>query len=336
MSAPSSELQSVRLGDRVSIGSKAEFLPTSEHTDQYPLMMNPANKDVQDRMLAIIQEVLSKYGVDGILFDDRLRYAGMNADFSDLSRSMFERYVGQKLNWPDDVFQVTYSLGLRRGLKPGKFYDAWMLWRALQMRNWVARVRSTVKSLRPSALFGIYGGSWYGEYPVFGSNYGSTSLEAGFDFLTPAYEKTGFAGLLDFLITGCYYSTPTIYQAMVDGKSAGSTIEAAGQLSNRVADDQCWTVAGIALEDFSGNPEGLQHALQAACTATQGVMVFDLSHNIEPMWPAFAEAFHFKADTPFGAPDILAKVRKLRKSYQEKGVQERPVVISSGTAGTGF
>ncbi len=324
------------VGQQVQFGSCPTFPSTSDHPDQYPLMMNPNDPDVQNRMLSIVHEVVSKYGVDGVLFDDRLRFAGMNADFSPLSRSLFEKYLGQKVNWPDDVFQYTYSTTLHKGLKPGKFFDAWMLWRAQQMRNWVLSVRKTVNAARPGVLFGIYGGSWYGEYPEFGSNYGSTSLEAGFEFLTPSYQKTGFARLLDFLITGCYYGTPTIYQAMTEGKPVGSTVEAAGQLSNRVTDDQCWTVAGIALDGFAGDPTGLQNALQAACASTQGVMVFDLSHNIEPMWPAFAAAFHFPAKTPFSAPAVLARVRGLRKRYQDLGVPERPVVISTGTSGTGF
>lgn len=323
-------------GSRVEFGSRAEYVRTADHPDQYPLMMNPNDPDVQSRALEIIREVAGKYPVDGVLYDDRLRFAGMDADFSDLSRREFERYVGRKLNWPDDVFKFTYARELKQGIKPGPFYDAWMLWRSLQIRNWVARVRSTVKATRPKTLFGIYAGSWYGEYPKFGSNYGGPDLEAGFWFLTPKYEKTGFAGLLDLLITGCYYRVPTIYDAMSHGQPVGSTVEAAGQLTNRVADDQCWTYAGIDLETFNGDADALANAIQAACGATQGVMVFDLSHNIEPMWPVFKRAFQFKARAPHAVKGELASVRALRARYRKLGARERPVVISGGSSGAGF
>jgi len=329
-------LAKVPVGTQITVDSQARFLRAADYPDQYPLMMDPNLTAVQDRLLNIVREVIANYQVDGLLFDDRLRFAGMDADFSPMSQSLFEKYVGQKLNWPDDVFKYTFSSTLHKGIKPGKFYDAWMLWRALQMRNWVARAREAVKSTRKSALFGIYAGSWYGEYPEFGSNYGSSSLEAGFQFLTPAYEKTGFASMLDFLITGCYYTEPTIYRAMEEGKPVGQTVEAAGQLSNRVADDQCWTVAGISLESFAGNPRGLQDVLQAACASTQGVMVFDLSHKIEPMWPVFAEAFQFRARTPMADAALLAQVRHERSLYTGYGARERPVVISAGSSGTGF
>jgi hypothetical protein len=328
--------QHVHVGDRLMISSRANFVRTSEHTDQYPLMMNPNDPAVQDRALSIVREVVSKYGVDGILYDDRLRYAGLNADFSDISKQAFEKYVGQPLSWPTDVFTFTYNWQMKKGIKPGRFYDAWMLWRTLQMRNWVARVRNAVKQTRSSALFGIYGGSWFGDYPAFGSNYGSPNLEAGFWFLTPQYQKTGFAPLLDLIITGCYYQTATEYEAMVQGKPIGSTVESAGQLTNRVVDDQCWAYAGIELEDFKGNPDGLANALQAACSATQGVMVFDLSHDIESSWSVFARAFKFKATAPHAVPGLLGQVRNMRKRYQTLNMRERPVVISAGSSGAGF
>lgn len=323
-------------GSHVEITASSSFVREAEHPDQYPLMMNPNDPEVQSRALRIVQEIVSNYNIDGLLYDDRLRYAGMNADFSPLSKSQFEEYVGEHLSWPKDVFSFTFTKELKRGIKPGRFYDAWMLWRAMQMRNWVQRVSQTVKTVRPGTLFGIYGGSWYGEYPAFGSNYGAAGLESGFWFLTPKYAKTGFANLIDVLITGCYYTVPTIYDAMTQAKPIGPTVEAAGQLTNRVADDQCWTYAGIDLETFHGDATALGNALQAACASTQGVMVFDLSHNIEPMWPLFKKAFAQPARPPHAVRGLLDSVRALRNRYRELGARERPIVIAPGSPGAGF
>ena len=124
-------------------------------------------------------------------------------------------------------------------------------------------------------------------------------LEAGFWFLTPEYSQTGMAPLVDFMITGCYYPTATIYDAMSAGLPIGFSVEGAGQLSNRIVRDQTWVYAGISLDQFKGNPDGLRAAMQGACGSTQGVMVFDLSHEIEPMWMVFAQAF---ASDPRAAP----------------------------------
>ena len=330
----------------VHITIQADFVRTAEHPDQYPLMMNPNDPFVQERALSILKEVAASYAVDGIMYDDRLRYAGMDADFSDLSRTMFEQYVKAKLNWPDDVFtfvppdrgrRTGFSLsGIKYGIKPGQYFDAWMLWRALQMRNWVARVRNTITQANPNISFGIYAGSWYGEYPALGNNYGSSDLDAGFWFLTPPYAKTGFASLLDFIITGCYYTVPTVYDAMLQSKPIGPTVEMAGAMSNRVVDDQCWTYAGLSLESFKGDTNALGNAMEAACASTQGVMIFDLSHNIEPLWPFFKQAFRISSKSPNTARETLANARELRASQIRAGIRKPSLIIAPGAAGAGF
>jgi hypothetical protein len=325
------------VGAVIFFDTAAKFVPISEHPEQqYPLMTNLNNPEVQKRGLAIVEEIMRNYPVDGVLYDDRLRYGGLNADFSELTRGMFEAYVGKKLSWPDDVFKYTITPALVRGIRPGRYYEAWMAWRALQMRNWVARVRETVKRVRPGGVFGIYAGSWYGEYPQFGSNYAADSVDAGFWFLTNTYRKTGFASQLDVLVTGCYYPTATIYESMTKGRPIGQTVEAAGQLSNRLARDQAWTYAGLTLDMFKGDPGGLANALQAACASTQGVMVFDLSHDIEPMWPVFAAAFGTVRRAPHQVVGLIDVARKKRAAYDRMGVKDMPVPIAAGSGGVGF
>lgn len=316
--------------------TRAVFVPISARPDQQiPLMMNPHHPEVVNRAIAIAKEVVGKYAVDGFLYDDRMRFGAMNADFSPEARAGFERWIGRKLNWPQDVYKVTYTPSLVRGMRPGPHYDAWLSWRALTLRNFIARVRQEIKSVRDSVLFGIYAGSWYGEYPAFGANYASSETEAGFWFLTPNYQKTGFAGHLDLFVSGCYYPTSTIYEAMENGTPIGTTIEASGAMSNRLIRDRAWTYAGIALSQYRDNPDGLKNALQAACAATQGVMVFDLSHNIDPMWPVFKQAFSIKARPPHAFPEVLTDVRKKRVASEMRGTKERPVPILAGAAGAG-
>lgn len=187
----------------------------------------------------------------------------------------------------------------------------------------------------PKTQFGIYAGSWYGDYARYGSNYASSALQAGFPFLTRIYQSTGFASNMDILMTGCYYKVPTMYEALGLGKPIGQTVEAAGDVSNRIARDQCWTYAGIQMVDFAENVPGFERALQAAAATTQGVMVFDLSHNVEKFWPVFQKAFARPAQAPH-ATGHLNQVRKMRKSWDARGLKERPFPILEGAPGTGF
>ncbi len=321
---------------RLSFDTVPEFVPASQRPEeQVPLMVNPLLPEVQDYERNIAREVLTAYDVDGIVYDDRLRFAGMNADFSDYTQREFEHYLKRRVNWPEDVFKFTISPALDRGVDPGPYYDAWMTWRAQVLRNYVMSMRQLVKSVKPAAMFGVYAGSWFGEYPRLGQNWASPDVDAGFWFLTPEYEQTGIAPQLDFLITGCYYPTPTIKEAMKQAISIGFTIESAGQLTNRLVRDQTWTYAGIALDQYKDNPDGLRMAIQAACGSTQGVMVFDLSHDFEASAGVFRSAFREPIQAPHQVPGLLADVRKRRAAVDKAGRRDPPVIVNGGASGTG-
>lgn len=332
------------VGTRVRIHASASFVPISERQTQLPLMMNPHLEENQARALSFIQELVEKYPADGVIYDDRLRFGGLNADFSPAAKQQFEARVGRKLNWPDDVYRFTYSSRLNRGvdgraftsIRPGPYFDAWLAWRADTMARFIGRVREKVKAIRPSARLGVYAGSWYGDYAQYGNNYGSVDLNAGFPFMTPAYRSTGFASKLDFLITGCYYPVATMQEAHERGVPAGRTVEAGGILTNRVVRDQTWSYAGIMLADYFREPKMLEQALQAAAATTQGVMVFDLSHQMDRFWPVFDRAFRAPARAPHTVPGLLDAVRARRAAFDQSGVKDAPFPLLEGAPGAGF
>jgi hypothetical protein len=326
-------------GAKITLDSEPTFVRLTESSDkQYPLMTNPNNRTVQERIKSLVREVTTKYDIDGVIFDDRLRYTGLNGDFSPLTQTLFERKLGKKLTWPDDVFKFTYTYkdGLVRGMKPGPYYDSWMNWRANVLKQFTIDVRAEVRKIKPTAKLGVYAGSWYGDYQQYGNNWAAPATEAGFWFMTPEYRKTGFAPELDFLVTGCYYPTGPIFDALQEGRGVGVTVESAGNLSYRAVHDETFVYAGLSLADFKDNPEGLGKALQSAVATTNGVMVFDLSHDIEPMWSLFEKAFSVKKKSPQISDAYLLEARRRRSLMQKRGDKEPPIVISGGASGVGF
>lgn len=323
-------------GDQVRVAAAVRLVPAAEVQDQIPLMMNPHHPAVQDRALAFVREVMGSYAVDGFVYDDRLRYANIAADFSPQARAGFEKWVGRPVRWPEDVYTPTYSLRLTKGSRPGPLYDAWLAFRAKTMADWVRRVGATVRASRKGAQFAVYAGSNYGDYANFGTNYGSTENNAGYPFLTDAYRGQGFGSDLDFLMTGCYYRYGTVFEAMEVGLKPGFTVEAAGLVSNRVVRDQTWTYAGIMLSLMWDNPENLDTVLQAACATTQGVMVFDLSHQMERFWPVFERAFRRPATAPHNVPGLTQELRARRAKLDASGAKDPPFPIFEGMAGAGF
>ena len=326
------------VGAQISLLTNSAFVPISARPEQQvPLMMNPNNPEVQTRILNMVAEVVRGYAVDGVIFDDRMRYAGANADFSPITRVQFEAFLGHPIRWPDDVFtyQVQYP-SLAKRIIPGPAYDSWLVFRTLTIRNWLASAVATVKAIRPTAQVSVYAGSWYPDYPTLGSNWAADDFSAGLRFLTPSYQKTGFAGLTDWITTGCYYPPGTISDAIAAGRPAGESVEAAGQFSNRAVNDQTFVYAGIALSNYNGHPELLARALQAAAASTQGVMVFDYSHNIDQFWPTFAAAFATPATPPQAVPGLLDDIRRQHAAHKASGLPDPPVVLYSGTPGTGL
>ena len=80
----------------------------------------------------------------------------------------------------------------------------------------------------------------------------------------------------------------------------------------------------------------MRRALQAAGATTQGIMVFDFSHDWDKWRPVFAEAFRKSATPPHRAADVLAGVRGQRVAKRAMGTTDPPVILYRGKSGTGF
>jgi uncharacterized lipoprotein YddW (UPF0748 family) len=333
-------LRSKKLGEALLPTSTPRFVKLGELAQrQVPLMTNPHHPEVRKRLLDILAEVAGGYDIDGVIFDDRLRYAALNADFSDLARQDFEAFLGKPVeSWPLDIFrwEVAWPDLSRRWPVPGPLYEPWLTFRAQTLKRFVADAAKTVKAIKPQLKFATYVGSWYPDYPELGANWAADDLQAGLHFLSDSYRSAGWAGLTDFMVTGCYYKIPTLRDALAQGRNIGDTVEAAGQFSNRAVGDATFVYAGISLEHYKNRPEELKRTLQAACATTQGIMCFDLSHDIEPLWPLFMEAFKNSAPAPHTVPGLLTELHRRRAAQKASGKPEPPVILYRGTSGTGF
>lgn len=59
-------------------------------------MVNPINEEFQTHILNVLKDLVKRYpDLDGLMLD-RVRYDGITADFSDLSRQKFEAYTDRK------------------------------------------------------------------------------------------------------------------------------------------------------------------------------------------------------------------------------------------------
>ncbi len=325
------------VGRILTFVTRPKYVPVADVPEQkYTMFCDPGNLEVRQHEWDIVREIVTNYDVDGVVFDDRLRYAGQTADFGPRSRAAFEQAVGHPLHWPDDVFQLSPFPG--HDILPGPYYQRWLAWRAGVVTSWLDEAARIVRGVRPQAQVAVYVGSWYGDYEKVGSNWAGPDFTAPFHWLTPDYQQAAYADRLDWLTTGCYYVPATISEAYESGGSPGATVEGAGQISNLAVSDAAWTYAGLYALSYQGHPDQFARAIRAAGASTQGVMVFDLSQIIQyDWWHVLAAAFATSpAQAPNLVPGLLAQVRRQHAAERAQGVIAPPVPPFLGLEGTGF
>lgn len=290
----------VRVGDRVRFRATPVLRRAAEsRLPSYGLFVNPIGP-AREHELEVVREIAERYEIEGVVFD-RMRYPNLHADFSDLSRESFERSLGVTgLTWPDDVFRINDLPWLPP--VPGKYYEEWLEWRAEQIKGFAAEAASVVRSIKPSAKVGVYVGSWYDSYFNEGVNWGSREFHAGYSWMTPGYNRTGYAELFDYICAGCYYPISTRDEARAEGKPQQATVEAGCQLSREAIGRASFVYGSLYLLDYEDNPEAFERAIGTVLKHTDGVMLFDLVYLEDyRWWPLVQGAFEQDARAPHDA-----------------------------------
>ena len=283
---------------------KRGLIPITEQKHKYGAMVNPLNPEYQDYIISVMQEIVTKYPeLDGLM-TDRVRYDGIQADFSELSRKTFEQYIGKKLKkFPEDILSWDNS---KRHPKPvpGKYFKEWIEWRATVITGFMARAREAVKAVRSDIPFCTYTGAWYPSYYEVGVNFASRDFDpaAEFDWATPDYKKTGYAELIDIYATGNYYTDITIDEYLskggseiwneTDSQAQSGTwycVEGSCQNLRRILGNNEF-LGGILVDQFYEFPEKLSETIRENLKDSDGLMVFDIVHIItKNLWNEVAK-----------------------------------------------
>lgn len=293
--------------------NRGELIPISQDKRNYNGMLNPSNPEVQEYELAILREFVEKYpACDGLIFD-RVRYDGVTADFSELSKTQFEQYAGVEVeNYPEDILSWYDENGeLRQNWVPGKHFNKWCEWRAMVIHDFVERTHSELKAINPALQIGDYTGAWYPTYNQVGVNWASREYDPSvdFDWATPEYKNAGYAELLDIYMTGLYYSYITkadidnAVQTKGQSSEAGLkldltycySVEGGAELAKKITRGVVPVIGSIYVEQYLGEMEKFAPAVRQSIKSTGGVMVFDISHlDKHHLWDDLADAMKQK------------------------------------------
>lgn len=174
--------------------------------------LNPVHPKVQEYTLGLLEDLAAYRDLDGIILD-RGRFHSAQSDFSDYTRSQFEKYIGKTVkDWPSDVCPPGHEHFVPSP-KPALFME-WVEFRAKVIHDFMVDARNTVKAVNPEIDFGAYVGGWYAQYYDYGPNWASSTYRASQhfpDWATSKYETYGFADHLDVQIIGAYASYNGVY-----------------------------------------------------------------------------------------------------------------------------
>ncbi len=305
------------VGSPMTVEGKPLFIPVGRSADMHlAVFVNPTNPEVRDYEMSIVREIISNYDVAGIVFD-RMRYPGMYADFGELTRAKFEAWAGEKIErFPEDV--MTLSPMPDGSFTQGKHFPKWMEFRAKQIHDFVDDARKLVRTVKPDAKVAAYVGSWYNSYFDVGVNWASPSHKPPYRWALPSYQSTGYADLMDWLCTGCYYEYATREEAQAAGASEGASVEAAGQESSQVISDDTWVYASLYVLQYKGQPEAFKRAIEACNSSTQGVMLFDLCYIRDyNWWDLLKQTFGDTTKAPHQIPGLSGKVKDIKHTIEE-------------------
>jgi uncharacterized lipoprotein YddW (UPF0748 family) len=139
----------------------------------------PSVKENVDWELGQIEEIVSKYDIDGIHLD-YIRYNNSDVCYCKYCRSGFEKSIGKPVkNWPDDV-------------RNGNLKEEYQKFRVNLISSFVSKVSKRVKSMDSSVQVSA---AVFGSYP-------SCYYSVGQDW--PAWVKNGY---LDFVVPMNYFNT---------------------------------------------------------------------------------------------------------------------------------
>ena len=262
-----------------------------DNAETGPRFLDPANPQVQDFLLTLLGELAAYEGLDGIVLD-RCRYDDYNLDagYTEAAKEAFTTYLGEAPSaWPIMPQGETYAT------TPSVLQRNWLTFRCKVIHDFVAKAADKVHSVAPDLRFGVYVGAWFSEYYRCGVNWTSTSYdikknESTYKWTTAAYQKTGFADLLDFIFLGAY--------AGIYGVHGGGewTMEGFAKLGAKRLCGVVPFAAGPDIGNGTGFEAGHQEALMPDIVSTMlsnadGLFVFDLCHvRMFDYWDALGGA----------------------------------------------
>lgn len=254
----------------------------ADDLQQAVVMLTPASPEVQNLLVDICAELVTKYPrLKGINLD-YLRYANNTGGWygmGDIDLNGYAEYWNEEKPLRSEIITADGSRGPK--------FAKWLEYRAATVKNLLKLVRDKVKSIRPDCELHLWAsGDWQSRYEV-GQNWASTKYRPDGPHYTDTYNNTGFADLLDVFVNGAY--TEEVW--IKDDFTRRWSVENMVASCNDYLMDDCRTYGSIPAYAFDAQQNA--DATFLCLEHTDGFMTFELSHvNHRNLWDSTLEGFN--------------------------------------------
>ena len=254
------------------------------------VFVNPANDEVVEYELRLIEEVMNNYQIDGIVLD-RVRYVGLNSDFSQLTIDKWKQANDIVGNIDlADIYKLKKTNG-KLEIEYGKYFGSFNTFRAQMICDFIGKVRKLVDNARKKIEFLDYTGSWYPLYYLMAANWASPDhLEESYPATNAReYAQTGYVRCVDRMLSGFYYEDVEIREAMEHQKPAyWYSVEGSAYMAYHVTKHEKPVIGSLYLYQYSEQPERIAQAIDMCFRKSDGCMLFDLNYLVRHDWWKYA------------------------------------------------
>jgi hypothetical protein len=244
-------------------------------------MLNPCLPEVQQFVISIVEEIVTKYPkLKGICLD-YCRWYGGNYGFGDATIAAFETYSGKTVTNKNNIITATGGVG--------PLYSEWIEFRTQTITNLITSIRTAVKAIRPDIELHLWASADWGSRYGVGQNWASKGYTpSGFQY-TSTYAKTGFADQMDVFSLGSY--ADHVWKS--ENPNSVYTVENFVTTYSRYTMGDCKVYGSIGSYAYKSNRAAISDAVYLCLKNTDGLMVFELSHVINSnQWGAIKEGIN--------------------------------------------
>ena len=249
-----------------------------DQTDVDAAMLNPCLPEVQEFVVSIVQEIITKYPKLKGLCLDYCRWFSGNHGFGDATIRGLETYSGKTVTNKNDIITATGGIG--------PMYKYWIEYRSAAVTNLITNIRAKVKSIHPEMELQLWASAQWSSRLSVGQNWASkTYIPTPDSRYTSTYNTTGFANQLEVFVLGAYAEAVWIK----DNPGSEWSVENFVDTYDNFIKGDCKVYGSI--QNYQYDAKGLSDAIYLCMKRTDGLMIFELSHVIRTgAWNNLKEA----------------------------------------------